>query len=162
MATKKPTAKKQPKTAAAVSVKEVLLGPKKRPRGRPFAKGNTLRKEGKSGRKKGTPNKVSATMAEAIMDAFRELGDVKGLVDWVKANKGKHKPTFYANMATRLIPVQLTGEGGGPIDINQRTTLSHNIMAAAGAVRGNGHDKTPDALTSRNTATEVPRKPNGQ
>ena len=60
------------------------------------------------GRKKGTPNKVTASMRECFAEAFEQLGGTKALVDW-----GRDNQTDFYKLAARLIPVEITGKDGG-------------------------------------------------
>jgi hypothetical protein len=63
-------------------------------------------KKGNPGRPKGTPNVLTRTVKEAVLDAFNELrGDRKAnLVAWGKKNPG----AFY-QVAARLIPTEIKG-----------------------------------------------------
>lgn len=51
------------------------------------------------GRKKGTPNKATASMRDAWLQAFDALGGADGLTRWAKRSPDR----FYA-LASRLIP----------------------------------------------------------
>lgn len=59
-----------------------------------------------SGRKKGVPNKVTASMRQAWMDAFDKLGGVPALVRWGEAN-----PDDFYKAVTKLIPQDVTSGG---------------------------------------------------
>ena len=61
------------------------------------------------GRKKGTPNKLSLTIKESVLEVFATLGGVDAMADWARAN-----PSEYYKIAARLIPTeqQITGAGG--------------------------------------------------
>ena len=74
---------------------------------------------GGPGRPKGIPNKVTLSVREAIVAAFEKMGGVDALVKWAKKN-----PTDFYKLWTRLLPVQITGEGGGPIRIETKHDLS--------------------------------------
>lgn len=67
------------------------------------------------GRPKGSPNKVNASMKQAIAEAFEQLGGTQRMVQWAQEDP-KHLTEFY-KLAARLIPVetQVTGSNGGPI-----------------------------------------------
>jgi hypothetical protein len=67
--------------------------------------------ERRGGRKKGTPNKATASVKAALLDAFDGTGGVKSLTDWGKENR-----TEFYKLLVRVIPVEVTGEGGGPIE----------------------------------------------
>ncbi len=64
------------------------------------------------GRKKGTPNKVTASVREGLEAAFAGLGGVDHMTNWAKEN-----PTEFYKLLTKLIPVQVTGEEGGPVEL---------------------------------------------
>ena len=67
------------------------------------------------GRPKGSPNKVHASMKQAIAEAFEQLGGTERMVQWAMEDP-KHLTEFY-KLAARLIPVetQVSGANGGPI-----------------------------------------------
>lgn len=58
------------------------------------------------GRPKGVPNKVTASMRQAWMDAFDKLGGVDALVAW-----GRTNPDDFYKAVTKLIPLDLTSGG---------------------------------------------------
>jgi len=60
----------------------------------------------KSGRRKGTPNKMTATFKEAIAIAYQGIGGHDAFTKWAK----DHKTEFY-RIAARLIPTELVGGG---------------------------------------------------
>jgi len=64
----------------------------------------------KGGRPKGSLNKVSATAKENIIAVFTRLGGTAAMADWARENQSD----FY-KLYARLLPVEHTGEGGGPI-----------------------------------------------
>jgi hypothetical protein len=70
-----------------------------------FAKGNKL-----AGSRRGKPNKATASIKEALLLAFNELGGVPALVKW-----GKDNPTEFYKQCTKLIPVEVTGKGGSDL-----------------------------------------------
>ena len=67
------------------------------------------------GRKKGTPNKATVEVKQAIEEAFAALGGAGDLAKWARGNRDK----FYTLMLTKLLPkdihAQMSGEGGGPV-----------------------------------------------
>ena len=64
------------------------------------------------GRQKGSANKVTRGARDNIMRVFKEIGGVKGFADWAKANRTE----FYRHYA-RLIPVEVGGIDGGPLQV---------------------------------------------
>ena len=57
------------------------------------------------GRKKGTPNKNTVAVRQALEEAFDGLGGVKTLTDWAKTNQ-----TEFYKLFAKLLPVQVQGE----------------------------------------------------
>lgn len=64
------------------------------------------------GRQKGTPNKLTASAREAFQHAFAQMGGEAALVTWGKAN-----PTEFYKLFARLIPTEVTGPDGKPLNI---------------------------------------------
>jgi hypothetical protein len=69
-------------------------------RGKPFEKGN-------KGKPKGTPNKLTATVKEAVQLAFNALQEDSkaNLTTW-----GKKNPTEFYKIAAKLIPTDVKAE----------------------------------------------------
>jgi hypothetical protein len=64
------------------------------------------------GRVKGVPNKTTASVKAALCEAFEKLGGVPSLVSWAEAD-----PSEFYRIWGRLVPHEVSGEGGGPITI---------------------------------------------
>src|SRR4051794_17009815 len=92
-----------------------------------FAKGH--RKV--EGRKQGTPNRQTADVRAAILDAYEALGGVKGLTRWAKAN-----PTaFYTKLWVKLLMAELKAEErAGAAD--RRVVLVTEIVTERAEARG--------------------------
>jgi len=60
------------------------------------------------GREKGTPNKMTASVKEAIEFAAQELGGGERLAAWAKASPDNEK-TFWASIYPKLLPLQVNG-----------------------------------------------------
>jgi hypothetical protein len=78
-----------------------------------LASGEKRRKAG--GRRKGTPNKSTLAIREAVLQVFADLqdrsGDANGhLLDWALGN-----PSDFYRLSSKLLPRQVTGEDGGPV-----------------------------------------------
>ncbi len=69
------------------------------------------------GRPKGSPNKVTAAAKDAIAQAAAELGGFARIVAWAKEDPLNER-AFWTSVYPKLIPVQVTGEEGGAIEIN--------------------------------------------
>lgn len=68
------------------------------------------------GRPKGSPNKVTAAAKDAIAQAAEELGGFQRIVAWAKEDPLNER-AFWSTIYPKLIPVQVSGEGGGPIAV---------------------------------------------
>lgn len=75
------------------------------------------------GRPKGLQNKATVACKEALQAAFDGIGGVPALIEW--AQQDKNRGQFY-QLFSKLLPVQITGEGGGPVQI-QVTPAQANI-----------------------------------
>ena len=62
------------------------------------------------GRKKGVPNKNTALIRDMIAKALDEVGGVDYLVDMAREHPGP-----FLSLIGKVIPIQVTGEDGGPV-----------------------------------------------
>lgn len=62
------------------------------------------------GRKKGTPNKLTATVKNAIAEAASDLGGKDRLVAWAKEDPENEK-AFWTQLYPKLLPYQVNGPG---------------------------------------------------
>ncbi|MCK9385881.1 MAG: hypothetical protein M0Q15_14810 [Nevskia sp.] len=65
-----------------------------------------------SGRKAGTPNRITTTFKEAVLNVFEKGGGEAWLLEWAKAN-----PTDYFRVAARLIPQEASVNTNSDLDI---------------------------------------------
>lgn len=65
------------------------------------------------GRKKGTPNKITLSIKQAVIDTFGKLGAVAHMTNWAKL-----QPSEFYRLAARLIPTEVTGAAGGPVQLS--------------------------------------------
>ena len=82
------------------------------------------------GSRKGRPNKHSATIREAVVAVFANMGDIAGMTAWAQEN-----PTEFYKIASRLIPTeqQITGAGGAALAIRV-------AFVTAAPVPADGHE----------------------
>jgi len=85
----------------------------------------------KAGRKAGTPNKATVAAKDAIALAAEQLGGTDRLVSWVKEDPANEK-IFWGTIYPKLLPLQVTGENGGPVMIEDaRAKLLERITASS-------------------------------
>jgi hypothetical protein len=77
------------------------------------AKNNNLAGK-KQGRPKGALNKTTTIAKDAIAFAAEGLGGAKRLVAWAKEDP-KNEGAFWTSIYPKLLPLQVTGEGGGAV-----------------------------------------------
>lgn len=76
----------------------------------------------KTGRKKGTPNKTTKLLKDAILKAAEGAGGSEGLVGYLQTQAVLNPGPFMALLG-KVLPMQVTGEGGGPIQTVTRIEL---------------------------------------
>jgi hypothetical protein len=69
-------------------------------------------------------SKDSMAARETIALAADRLGGVDRLVAWVQEDPGNEK-TFWSSLYPKLLPLQLSGEDGGPIAVQ---TIERRIV----------------------------------
>jgi hypothetical protein len=62
------------------------------------------------GRKKGTVNKATASVKEAIIKAFDGIGGMKSFEKWAKENPDD----FYTKMYVKVMPTEIKTPDGSP------------------------------------------------
>lgn len=85
------------------------------------------------GRKKGTPNKVTARIKEAVIMAAEEEGEdgagKDGLKGYCRTLAREEKKAF-ATLLGKILPTQITGEDGGPVEVLTKTQRDAAVAAA--------------------------------
>jgi hypothetical protein len=76
-----------------------------------------------AGKPKGTTNHISRLAKENIEDVFGMVGGLQGMADWAKENR-----TAFYGIYAKLLPLQLTGAGGGSIK-TELTVLINGIAS---------------------------------
>lgn len=72
------------------------------------------------GRVKGTPNKTTALLKDAIIkaaEAVGEDGNGKGALTGYLTRLAKGEPKAFAGLLGKVLPMQITGEGDGPLQV---------------------------------------------
>lgn len=77
-------------------------------------------KHGKKTSRKGIPNKITQQFKDLLTETYQALEKDKerGLKKWAEKN-----PTDFYRICAKLVPQQITGEGGGPIEVIQTYIL---------------------------------------
>ena len=70
------------------------------------------------GRPKGAKNKTTALLKDAILKAAEQAGGKDGLVGYLKIQAEANPGPFMALLG-KVLPMQITGEGGGPIQVSR-------------------------------------------
>jgi hypothetical protein len=78
------------------------------PRGRPKGYPKT------GGRPKGAPNKITSDLRAAILMAAEAAGGEGGTVAYLTL-QAQQNPGPFLTLLGKVLPTQVTGEGGGPI-----------------------------------------------
>lgn len=63
------------------------------------------------GRPKGVPNKATAALKDAILNAFQTVGGEAYL-----ATVARDDPKTFCALLGKVLPMQVTGEDGGPVE----------------------------------------------
>jgi hypothetical protein len=71
------------------------------------------------GRKAGTPNKVTGELKDMILGALGEVGGQAYLVTQARSN-----PNAFLTLVGKVLPMQVTGKDGGPIQTEDKTPLT--------------------------------------
>ena len=81
------------------------------------------RKKGFGGRPKGSPNKTTAKVKEAMELAFEGIGGVPALIEWAEDNQ-----TEFYKLFVKLLPVQVDANVAGSI------AVEHSVSPAVAAM----------------------------
>jgi hypothetical protein len=74
------------------------------------------------GRKKGTPNKTTAVLKDAILEAATLSGGKDGLVGYLKKQASENPAPFLALLG-KVLPMQIAGDPDNPIHTVTRIEL---------------------------------------
>lgn len=72
--------------------------------------------KGNPGKPKGALSKTTKLAKEAIAHAAEALGGAKRLAEWASEDPLNER-VFWGTIYPKLLPLQVTGEGGGPLQI---------------------------------------------
>ena len=71
------------------------------------------------GRGKGTPNKITVMAKDAISMAAEGLGGAARLQAWASEDP-QNERVFWGTIYPKLLPLQITGDGGGALVVTLR------------------------------------------
>ena len=73
------------------------------------------------GRKKGTPNKTTTQLKEAILAAAEQAGGDGGLVKYLH-DQARMNPGYFMTLLGKVLPMQVAGDKDAPL--NTRVTVA--------------------------------------
>jgi hypothetical protein len=79
--------------------------------------GTTRPKTG--GRTKGTPNKTTALLKDAILQAAEAAGDKEGMLGYL-TNQARANPVAFLSLLGKVLPMQVAGDPENPLEIIAR------------------------------------------
>ncbi len=68
------------------------------------------------GRPKGTPNKTTALLKDAILKAAERAGGKEGMIGYL-TQQAEDNPGPFMSLLGKVLPMQVTGEDGGAIQV---------------------------------------------
>jgi hypothetical protein len=71
----------------------------------------------KTGRAKGTPNKTTALLKDAILKAAESAGGKEGLVGYLKT-QAKENPGPFLSLLGKVLPLQIGGDPDNPVVVS--------------------------------------------
>ena len=74
------------------------------------------------GRKKGTPNKLTADLKDAILRAAELAGDKDGLVGYLK-NQALANPGPFMGLLGKVLPMTVASDPDNPLQVIQRVIV---------------------------------------
>ena len=72
--------------------------------------------KGNPGKPKGAINKTTRLAKDAIAAAAEGLGGTERLIEWAQEDPANER-VFWGQIYTKLLPLQVTGEGGGALAV---------------------------------------------
>ena len=66
------------------------------------------------GRQKGTPNKTTALLKDAILQAAEAAGDREGMVGYL-TKQAKANPAAFMTLLGKVLPMQIAGDPDNPL-----------------------------------------------
>ena len=107
------------------------------------------------GRQRGTPNKATALLKDAVLQAAELAGDKAGMVGYL-TTQAKINPTAFMSLLGRVLPMQLEGAGDTTslsLSVSYVAALEHNPSNLAVI------DARPEPITIDAEPTAVGSRP---
>jgi hypothetical protein len=116
----------------------------------PGLRPNTKGKPRRGGRARGTPNRVTLDVREAITLAADKLGGVRRLVAWAWRNND-NETVFWSRVWVRLLPTRVDGQvgfysGEMPTEEESRQRMREIIGAIAPEIADDDDDSERDLI----------------
>jgi hypothetical protein len=70
------------------------------------------------GRPKGSVNKRTALLKDAILEAADKAGDKEGMIGYL-VKQANENPTAFMGLLGKVLPMQVTGPDDGPIQVTE-------------------------------------------
>lgn len=83
----------------------------------------------KGGSRKGVPNKTTALLKDAILKAAEKAGGKDGLIGYL-TTQATDNPQSFLPLLGKVLPMQVTGEDGGPITIKRAVDATDDELAS--------------------------------
>jgi len=77
------------------------------------------------GRPKGSPNKTTALLKDAILTAAEKAGDKDGMVGYLE-QQAKKNPGPFLSLLGKVLPLQVSGLDGGAIQVTFRNVYERS------------------------------------
>lgn len=85
------------------------------------------------GRQKGTPNKTTALLKDAILLAAERAGAKDGIVGYLET-QAKANPGPFMSLLGKVLPTQISGDPDNPLELNVNLTTQDRARALAAFV----------------------------
>lgn len=82
------------------------------------------------GRQRGTPNKTTALLKDAILQAAEQAGEEHGLVGYLQT-QAKANPGPFMSLLGKVLPTQISGDPENPLEVVNLTTQDRAKALAA-------------------------------
>lgn len=88
------------------------------------------RQQPKGGSRKGCPNKTTKALKEMILGAMDQAGGPGGGQAFLLAQAKKKNNAPFMALVGKVLPMQVTGEDGGPIQLRTIQSMSEEELKA--------------------------------